>query len=223
MTIWDPSRECMSRDELEQLQLERLQATANRVYKNVTHYRKIFTERGIIPEDIQSLTDLTRHSLYDPRRSAPELPLRYVCRAAPGSRSHSLLFRYDQQAHRHGLHEKRCPDLVQSVARFMTAAGVTRDDLVQIAFNYGLFTGAFGLHYGAEAIGASVIPTSTGNTEKQIMIMQDYKTTVLVCTPSYALILADRMNRHGDRPEGAVTEGGAVRRRALVGSRAHGN
>jgi phenylacetate-CoA ligase len=83
------------------------------------------------------------------------------------------------------------------VARIMTAAGVTRDDVVQIAFRYGLLTGAFGVHYGAETIGASVIPTSTGNTERQIMIMQDYRTTVLGSTPSYALILADRMDQMG--------------------------
>ncbi len=87
------------------------------------------------------------------------------------------------------------------VARFMTAAGVTHDDLVQIAFSYGLFTGAFGVHYGAEVIGASVIPMGTGNTEKQIMIMQDYKTTVLVSTPSYALQLADRISLAGIDPK----------------------
>ena len=83
------------------------------------------------------------------------------------------------------------------VARLMTAAGVTRDDLVQIAFGYGIFTGGFGMHYGAEAIGASVIPMGTGNTEKQIMIMQDYKTTVLVSTPGYALALAQRLEKMG--------------------------
>jgi len=87
------------------------------------------------------------------------------------------------------------------VARFMTAAGVTHDDVVQIAFRYGLFTGAFGVHYGAETIGASVIPMGTGNTEKQIMIMQDYKTTVLVSTPSYAIALADRIAQLGVDPK----------------------
>ena len=80
-------------------------------------------------------------------------------------------------------------------ARFMTAAGVDEHDIVHIAFGYGLFTGAFGLHYGAERIGASVIPMSSGNTDKQIMIMQDYKSTALVCTPSYALTLVDRMEK----------------------------
>ena len=84
----------------------------------------------------------------------------------------------------------------------MIAAGVTHDDVVQIAFGYGMFTGAFGLHYGSETIGASVIPMSAGNTEKQIMIMQDYKTTVLVCTPSYAVTLADRIDKMGIDPKG---------------------
>jgi phenylacetate-CoA ligase len=82
----------------------------------------------------------------------------------------------------------------------MTAAGATEDDIVHIAFGYGLFTGAFGLHYGAERIGASVIPMSSGNTDKQIMIMQDYRSSALVCTPSYALTIADRLERLGIDP-----------------------
>ncbi|OHB24852.1 MAG: phenylacetate--CoA ligase, partial [Desulfuromonadaceae bacterium GWC2_58_13] len=85
-------------------------------------------------------------------------------------------------------------------ARFMTAAGVTEDDIVHIAFGYGLFTGAFGLHYGAERIGASVIPMSSGNTDKQLMIMQDYRSSALVCTPSYALTMAERMEKLGIAP-----------------------
>jgi phenylacetate-CoA ligase len=83
----------------------------------------------------------------------------------------------------------------------MTAAGVTHDDVVQIAFGYGMFTGAFGLHYGSETIGASVIPMGAGNTEKQIMIMQDYKSTVLVSTPSYAITLASRIEQLGIDPK----------------------
>jgi phenylacetate-CoA ligase len=83
----------------------------------------------------------------------------------------------------------------------MTAAGVTHDDVVQIAFGYGMFTGAFGLHYGSETIGAAVIPMSGGNTEKQIMIMQDYKSTALVCTPSYAVTIADRIDKLGIDPK----------------------
>lgn len=102
----------------------------------------------------------------------------------------------------------------------MTAAGVTRDDVVQIAFGYGMFTGAFGLHYGSETIGASVIPMSAGNTEKQIMIMQDYKTTALVSTPSYALTIASRMEQMGGGSEIAFPEKWDCSDRALVRSHA---
>jgi len=197
MNIWEPAQECMSREELEQLQLERLQATINRVYKNVTFYRREFSRLGIIPEDVASLSDLKRlpfTTTDDLDKNYPygmfAVPLREVVRihSSSGTAGKPIVVGYTRNDIRmwSGL-----------VARFMTAAGVTRDDVVQIAFRYGLFTGAFGLHYGAEAIGASVIPISTGNTEKQIMIMQDYKTTALVCTPGYALTLAERMERIG--------------------------
>jgi len=197
MNIWDPTHECMSRDELEQLQLERLQATINRVHKNVTHYRKKFTQMGIIPEDICSLADLTKLPLTtkeDLNLNYPygmfAVPLREVVRihSSSGTTSKPIVVGYTKNDIRLWSN---------LVARFMTAAGVTHDDLVQIAFHYGLFTGAFGVHYGAETIGASVIPMGTGNTEKQIMIMQDYKSTALVCTPSYALSLAYRMEKLG--------------------------
>ena len=201
MNIWDQTHECMLRDELEQLQLERLQATINRVHKNVTYYRKKFNELGIIPEDIRSLSDLTKLPFTgkaDLRIHYPygmfAVPLREVVRihSSSGTTSKPIVVGYSKNDIRMWSN---------LVARFMTAAGVTSDDLVQIAFSYGLFTGAFGLHYGAEAIGASVIPMGTGNTEKQIMIMQDYKTTVLVSTPSYALALAERMEQMGIDPK----------------------
>jgi phenylacetate-CoA ligase len=191
----------MSRDELAQLQLERLQATINRVHKNVTHYRKKFVAQGIILEDIRSLKDLTKlpfTNKEDLRINYPygmfAVPLREVVRihSSSGTTSKPIVVGYTKN------------DLriwSNLVARFMTAAGVTSDDLVQIAFSYGLFTGAFGIHYGAEVIGASVIPMGTGNTEKQIMIMQDYKTTVLVSTPSYALELASRIRQAGIDPK----------------------
>jgi phenylacetate-CoA ligase len=191
----------MSRDELTQLQLERLQATINRVHKNVTHYRKKFNELGIIPEDIQTLSDLTKlpfTAKEDLRVNYPygmfAVPLREVVRihSSSGTTSKPIVVGYTKNDIR---------IWSNLVARFMTSAGVTHDDLVQIAFSYGLFTGAFGVHYGAEAIGASVIPMGTGNTEKQIMIMQDYKTTVLVSTPSYALELADRVSLSGIDPQ----------------------
>jgi len=201
MKIWDPTSECMSRDELEQLQLERLQATINRVHKNVTHYRKKFAELGIIPEDIGSLADLTQlpfttkdDLLTDYPYGMFAVPLREVVRihSSSGTTSKPIVVGYTKNDVR---------IWSNLVARFMTSAGVTHDDLVQIAFSYGLFTGAFGIHYGAEAIGASVIPMSTGNTEKQIMIMQDYRSTVLVGTPSYALEIASRIAQAGIDPK----------------------
>jgi len=201
MDIWDEIHECMPREELEQLQLERLQATLNRVYKNVTCYRKRFKELEILPEDLQSLTDLTKlpfTTKEDLRENYPygmfAVPLREVVRihSSSGTTGKPTVVGYT----RNDL--KTWSNLV---ARFMTAVGVTHDDVVQIAFGYGMFTGAFGLHYGAETIGASVIPMGSGNTEKQIMIMQDYKTTVLVGTPSYAITIADKMEKMGVDPK----------------------
>ena len=201
MQIWDPEYECMPREEMEQLQLERLQATLNRVYKNVTCYRNKFNALGIVPEDVQSLADLSKlpfTTKEDLRLNYPygmfAVPLREVVRihSSSGTTGKPTVVGYTK----HDI--KTWSNLV---ARFMTGAGVTSDDVVQIAFGYGLFTGAFGLHYGSELIGASVIPMGAGNTEKQIMIMQDYKTTALVSTPSYAVTLAERMEKMGVDPK----------------------
>jgi len=201
MNIWDAAHECMSRDELEQLQLERLQAVVNRAYKNVKHYRKVFNDQGIVAEDIRSLADLTRlpfTTKEDLQRNYPygmfAVPLREVVRihSASGTTSKPIVVGYTKND---------IKTWANLAARFMTAAGVTHDDVIQITFRYGLFTGAFGIHYGAEAIGASVIPMGTGNTDKQIMIMQDYKTTVLVSTSGYALALAERMEELGVDPQ----------------------
>jgi phenylacetate-CoA ligase len=201
MQIWDPEYECMPREEIEQLQLERLQATLNRVYKNVTCYRNKFNELGIVPEDVTSLSDLSKlpfTTKEDLRLNYPygmfAVPLREVVRihSSSGTTGKPTVVGYTKNDVR-----------VWSnlVARFMTAAGVTSDDVVQIAFGYGMFTGAFGLHYGSERIGASVIPMGAGNTEKQIMIMQDYKTSALVSTPSYAVTIAERMEKMGIDPK----------------------
>jgi phenylacetate-CoA ligase len=201
MKIWDPLYECMPREDLEQLQLERLQATVNRVYKSVTCYKKKFDEAGIFPEDIRSLDDLAKlpfTTKEDLRLNYPygmfAVPLREVVRihSSSGTTGKPTVVGYTKNDIR---------TWSNLVARFMTSAGVTRDDVVQIAFGYGLFTGAFGLHYGSETIGASVIPMSAGNTEKQIMIMQDYKTTALVSTPSYAITIASRMEQMGIDPK----------------------
>ncbi|MBP1712522.1 MAG: paaK-1 [Deltaproteobacteria bacterium] len=199
--IWDRRQECLPRDEIEQLQLERLQSTLNRVYRNVSFYKKRFDLLKISPDDIQTMNDLTRFPLTakeDLRESYPygmfALTLRDVVRihSSSGVTGKPTVTGYT----RNDLHHWS-----QLTARVLTAGGVTKDDVVQITFKYGLFTGAFGLHHGAELIGASVIPMSTGNTNKQIMIMQDYKTTALVSTPSYALLLGRHMERNGINPK----------------------
>lgn len=188
---WEPEYECMEREEIAQLQLERLQSTMNRVYRNVPFYRKKFDGLGIDPDDFRSLDDFRKLPFTtkdDLRENYPygmfAIPLREVVRvhASSGTTGTSTVVGYTIND------IKNWSNLV---ARVLTAGGVTKDDVVQIAFGYGLFTGGFGLHYGAERIGASVIPISSGNTRRQVKIMQDFKTTAIVCTPSYALQVAE--------------------------------
>lgn len=199
--IWDRRYECMEREEMAQLQLERLQSTLNRVYRNVSFYKKRIDRLKILPDEIQSIKDLEGFPLTakeDLRQSYPygmfALPLRDVVRihSSSGVTGKPTVTGYT----RNDLHHWS-----QLTARVLTAGGITKDDVVQITFKYGLFTGAFGLHHGAELIGASVIPMSTGNTTKQVLIMQDYKTTALVSTPSYALRLARFMGAEGIDPK----------------------
>jgi len=194
MAIWNPEAETMPRSDVLQLQLERLQAAINRAYKNVAFYRRKFDALDIVPEQIQSLEDLQRLPLTtkdDLREAYPYgmfgVPLREVVRihASSGTTGRPTVCGYTR---------RDLQTWSELVARIMTAGGVTRDDVVQICFGYGLFTGAFGLHYGAELIGASVIPASSGNTERQIMLMQDFRTTALVGTPSYALRITEVMD-----------------------------
>ncbi|MCL4476756.1 MAG: phenylacetate--CoA ligase [Nitrospirae bacterium] len=194
---WEPEYETMGRDELEQLQLERLQSTLHRVYLNVPFYRKKFDELEIDPDDFTSLKDLRKLPFTtkdDLRENYPyglfAVPLREVVRihASSGTTGMSTVVGYTKND------IKTWSNLV---ARILTAGGITKDDVVQIAFGYGLFTGGFGLHYGAERIGASVIPISSGNTRRQVKIMQDFKTTALICTPSYALLIADTIQEMG--------------------------
>ncbi len=187
----------MAREDLEQLQLERLQSTLYRVGTHVPFYRKKFDQLKFNYDDIRSLDDLRRLPFtvkQDLRDNYPyglfAVPLRDVVRvhSSSGTSGSATVVGYTRND------IKTWSNLV---ARVITAAGVTKNDVIQIAFGYGLFTGGFGLHYGAELIGASVIPISAGNTKRQIQIMQDFKTTALVCTPSYALVLADAMMEMG--------------------------
>jgi phenylacetate-CoA ligase len=194
---WEPDKECLDREELEQLQIERLQSTLNRVYAHVPFYRKKFDGMGIAPEDIGSLSDLSRLPFTtkdDVRGNYPyglfAVPLREVVRihASSGTTGTAAVVGYTRND------IKMWSNLV---ARVLTAGGVTKDDVVQVSFGYGLFTGGFGLHYGAERIGASVIPASAGNTARQIKIMKDFKTTALVSTPSYAMLVANTIREMG--------------------------
>lgn len=202
MSVWDPEKECMSRDELQQLQLERLQATLNRVYRNVAFYNRRFKKINFLPErDLVDLKDVQRlpfTTSQDVSDSYPyemfAVPLREVVRihSSSGTMSNPRVVGYSRQ------------DLKvwsELVARILTAGGVVRDDVIQVTFAYGLLTGGLGIHYGAERIGASVLPTSVGRTERQIKIMQDFRTTVLISTPSYALVIANQIRKMGIDPK----------------------
>jgi phenylacetate-CoA ligase len=191
---WEPEKECMDREELKQLQLEQLQATLSRVYMHVPFYRKKFDELGIDPDEFRSLDDLRRlpfTTKSDLQDNYPyglfAVPLREVVRIHASSGISTVV----------GYTKNDIKTWSNLVARVLTAGGVTKDDVVQIAYSYSLLTGGFGLHYGAERIGASVIPISSGNTARQIKIMLDFKTTALVCTPSYAMLIADTIQKRG--------------------------
>lgn len=199
--IFEKKYECISRDELEQLQVERLQATLNRVYHNVSFYKKLFDESSINIESVKSLHDL-KHLPFttkeDLRKSYPydmfAVPLRDIVRihSSSGTTGKPIVVGYTAN------------DLntwSRLVARVLTAADVSDHDFVQIAFNYSLITGGFGFHYGAEKLGASVIPSSIEDIERQIMIMQDFKTTALISTPGYAQHIVSVLEESNIHPE----------------------
>ncbi|MDS1029342.1 phenylacetate--CoA ligase [Bacillota bacterium LX-D] len=195
--IWDKEIECMSRKEMQDLQLKRLQETVSRVYDRVPFYRQSFDSLGVKPEDIQSLADLQKlpfTTKNDLRDNYPfgllAVPKKDLIRihASSGTTGKPTVVGYT----RNDL--EKWSDLV---ARVITQAGGTSEDIAQIAFGYGLFTGAFGLHYGFEKIGTAVVPTSVGNTEKQLMLMQDFGSTILISTPSYALYMAEVAQEKG--------------------------
>lgn len=190
---WQREFECMPREDLEQLQLERLQATLYRLGTHVPFYRRKLREAKIDYESITSLDALRQlpfttkedlHANYPYGLFA--VPLRDVVRihSSSGAAGMTTVVGYTRND------IKNWSDLV---ARILRSAGVTAEDVVQIAYDYGIFTGGLGLHYGAERLGASVIPISSGNIKRQIRIMRDFKTTALVCTPSHALKIADVM------------------------------
>ena len=189
--IWSPKFETMPRPELEKLQLERLKALVARVYEKVPFYRQAFQQKGITPDSIKSLADLRRlpfTSKQDFRDNYPlgllAVPMEQICRihASSGTTGKPVIAPYTANDLRMW---------TEVMARTLTCAGVTKNDVMQNSYGYGLFTGGLGFHYGGERVGATVIPTSTGNTKRQLMLIQDIGTSVLTCTPSYTLILAE--------------------------------
>ena len=198
--IWEPQFECLERGELEQLQLERLEATLTRAYRHVPFYRRRLDELGIDPDGLRSLDDLARlpfTTKADLRENHPyglfAVPLRDIVRvhASSGTTGLSTAVGYTRNDMR---------TWSNLTARVLVAGGVDKEDVVQIAFDYGLFTGAFGLHQGAERLGASVVPVSSADARRQVAIMRDYRTTALVTTPSHALHIADTMVEMGVAP-----------------------
>jgi phenylacetate-CoA ligase len=189
---YSPKDEKMPREDLEQLQIERLQSTLNRVYRNVAFYQKAFDEHRVNLENIKdrrALRELPFTTRDDLRKSYPydmfAVPLRNIVRihSTSGTTGRPIVVGYTRDDLR---------NWTDCTARLLAAAGVTEHDVVQIALDYNLFTGGFGFHQGAEQIGASVIPASlTASVEKQIVIMRDFKTTVLITTPSHAANIAE--------------------------------
>ena len=198
--IWS-KEETLSRAEMETLQLSRLKETVARVYKKVPYYRAKMEQAGVTPEDIQTLADLQKlpfTTKQDMRDTYPfglfAVPQDELVRihASSGTTGKPTVVGYTRG------------DLetwTDCVSRIACMGGASSKDIAQICFGYGMFTGALGLHYGLEKIGAAIVPSSTGNSEKQLMYMQDFKTSLLVATPSYALRLAEVARENGINPE----------------------
>lgn len=199
--VWNHEIECADRQLLHDLQSRRLRDTVHRIYNNVPAYRKKMKELGMEPGDIKSieqLKDLPFTNKSDLRDNYPfgffTVPQSEVVRihASSGTTGKPTVVGYTQY------------DLdiwTEVVARSLTMAGVHRGDTIQVAYGYGSFTGGLGLHYGAERVGATVIPISTGNTQKQLQFMTDFKSTVLACTPSYAAHLGESIKKNGISPD----------------------
>lgn len=194
---WDREHETMPRERLSALQLERLQLTVERVYRNVPFYREKLKEAGVKPSSVRSLEDLRRlpfTTKQDLRANYPfglfAVSMSEVVRvhASSGTTGKPTVVGYTKND---------INTWAELIARALVIAGGNKFDVLQNAYGYGLFTGGLGLHYGAERLGAAVVPVSGGNTARQLMLMQDFGTTILACTPSYALYLAEEGQKMG--------------------------
>lgn len=196
--IWNEAKECMSRDELHVLQSKRLVKTVNRVYHNVEYYRKKMQAVGLEPGDINGIEDLPKlpYTTKDDLRetypfgmfAAPQSEIVRI-HASSGTTGKATVVGYT----------RRDIDIwSECVARALTCAGIERGDTIQVAYGYGLFTGGLGAHYGAEYLGATVVPMSTGNTRKLTTMMKDFGVSAIACTPSYLLHIAEVLEEDGD-------------------------
>ena len=195
--IYQEKYECMPREELTKLQSERLVAQVKRMYERVECFRNRMDEKGLKPEDIKGIEDLSKlpfsyktdlRDYYPYGLFASDLSDIVRVHASSGTTGKRIVVGYTRN------------DLevwTDMMARQLVALGVTKDDIVQVSFGYGLFTGGFGAHQGAEKLGCLVIPNSSGNTARQIETMIDFGTTVLYCTPSYAMYLAEEAQKMG--------------------------
>ena len=195
MAIWNKDIETMPREKLEELQLKRLQETVNRVYENVKPYREKMDKAGIKPDDIKTLDDLSKLPFtVKPMEQVTDI------HASSGTTGKQTVV---------GLTEKDVDIWAEIAARALSAMGVDKNSVVQTSYGFGLFTGGFGAHYGARKIGAVAIPTSSGNSKRQINIMKDFGSTFLCCTPSYALSLSETLVDMGFTKDDIKLQGGA--------------
>lgn len=195
--IWNQAKECMSRDQMHHLQSVRLKNIVSRVYHNVPFYRNKMQQIGIEPGDIKTIDDLSKlpfTTKQDLRDNYPfglfAISKSEVVRvhASSGTTGKPTVVGYTR---------KDVEIFSEVVARALSCTGVTKNDMIQIAFGYGLFTGGLGIHYGAEKLGCAVVPISGGNTAKQLQLLQDFGSTVLACTPSYAAYLSEALTKSG--------------------------
>ena len=201
MEIWNRPFECMDRNGIRHVQSERLRETVERIYFNVPYYRDKMQKAGLGPESIKSIDDIAKlpfTTKQDLRDNYPfglfAVPMSEIVRihASSGTTGKPTVVGYTRND---------ISTWSEVMARTLTCAGANRNDFIQVAYGYGLFTGGLGLHYGGEKIGASVIPISGGNTMRQIQLMHDFGSTVLACTPSYALFLAEAIQESGIKRE----------------------
>ena len=199
--IWNEETECISRKEMEELQLANLKRVVEHAYNCVPFYRKKFDEIGLKPEHIQTLRDIEKipyTTKEDLRENYPfrlfACPMKKIIRlhASSGTTGKPVVVGYTR---------RDLENWTECVARIIVAAGGRDDDLAQIVFGYGLFTGGFGLHYGLERVGITVLPMSSGNSERQLMMMQDFGSTIVVGTPSYVLYLSEVAEEMGLKKE----------------------